>query len=100
VSQEAAGTDVEGLRRRRENIVREHMVARYFEETRTAFPDQRNEPIALHHAEDAVLFEAILYATHDGPFGGLPPTRALAHFSSRERRRSFSTRPPVCSSGQ
>ena len=49
-------------------------VARYFEETRTAFPDQRNELIALHHAEDAVIVEANLYGTHDGPFRGLPPT--------------------------
>ena len=49
-------------------------VARYFEETRTAFPDQRNELIALHHADDAVLVEANLYGTHDGPFRGLPPT--------------------------
>jgi steroid delta-isomerase-like uncharacterized protein len=49
-------------------------VARYFEETRTAFPDQRNELIALHHADDAVLVEANLYGTHGGPFRGLPPT--------------------------
>jgi steroid delta-isomerase-like uncharacterized protein len=49
-------------------------VAAYFEETRTAFPDQRNELIALHHAEDAVLVEAMLYGTHDGPLRGLPPT--------------------------
>jgi steroid delta-isomerase-like uncharacterized protein len=49
-------------------------VAHYFEETRTAFPDQRNELIAMHHAEDAVLVEAMLYGTHDGPFRGLPPT--------------------------
>src|ERR671934_12500 len=49
-------------------------VARYFEETRTAFPDQRNEPIALHHADDAVIVEANLYGTHHGPFRGLPPT--------------------------
>ena len=49
-------------------------VARYFEETRTAFPDQRNELIALHHANDAVIVEANLYGTHDGPFRGLPPT--------------------------
>ena len=108
MSEEAAGIGVEELRRRREDIVREHMesenrhqfdvtmetfhhpryeliatgdvydgpeeVARYFEETRTAFPDQRNEPIALHHADDAVLVEAMLYGTHDGPFRGLPPT--------------------------
>jgi len=46
----------------------------YFEETRTAFPDQRNELIALHHSDDAVIVEANLYGTHDGPFRGLPPT--------------------------
>ena len=49
-------------------------VAAYFEETRTAFPDQRNELIALHHADDAVIVEAMLYGTHLGPFRGLPPT--------------------------
>jgi steroid delta-isomerase-like uncharacterized protein len=49
-------------------------VARYFEETRTAFPDQRNELIALHHADEAVIVEANLYGTHQGPFRGLPPT--------------------------
>ena len=46
----------------------------YFRETRTAFPDQRNELLALHHAEDAVIVEAMLYGTHDGPYRGLPPT--------------------------
>jgi steroid delta-isomerase-like uncharacterized protein len=49
-------------------------VMAYFEETRTAFPDQRNELLALHHAEDAVIVEAMLYGTHDGPYRGLPPT--------------------------
>jgi steroid delta-isomerase-like uncharacterized protein len=49
-------------------------VARYFEETRTAFPDQRNELIALHHADDAVIVEANLFGTHNGPLRGLPPT--------------------------
>jgi steroid delta-isomerase-like uncharacterized protein len=49
-------------------------VARYFEETRTAFPDQRNELIAMHHADDAVIVEANLHGTHQGPFRGLPPT--------------------------
>ena len=38
----------------------------YFDETRTAFPDQRNELIALHHADDAVIVEAMLYGTHLG----------------------------------
>jgi steroid delta-isomerase-like uncharacterized protein len=49
-------------------------VDRYFEETRTAFPDQRNELIALHHSDDAVIIEAMLYGTHRGSFRGLPPT--------------------------
>ena len=49
-------------------------VARYFRETRTAFPDQRNELIALHHCDDAVIVEANLYGTHRGPLRGLPPT--------------------------
>jgi steroid delta-isomerase-like uncharacterized protein len=49
-------------------------VAGYFEETRTAFPDQRNELIALHHSDEAVIVEANLYGTHLGPFRGLPPT--------------------------
>jgi steroid delta-isomerase-like uncharacterized protein len=46
----------------------------YFEETRTAFPDQRNELIALHHSDDAVIVEANLFGTHLGPYRGLPPT--------------------------
>jgi steroid delta-isomerase-like uncharacterized protein len=49
-------------------------VERYFEETRTAFPDQRNELIALHHADDAVIVEFMLRGTHEGPLRGIPPT--------------------------
>jgi steroid delta-isomerase-like uncharacterized protein len=49
-------------------------VQRYFDETRSAFPDQRNEPLALHHADDAVIAEFILRGTHKGSFRGLPPT--------------------------
>jgi len=49
-------------------------VTSYFEETRTAFPDQRNELITLHHADDAVIIEAWLRGTHLGSFRGLPPT--------------------------
>jgi steroid delta-isomerase-like uncharacterized protein len=49
-------------------------VAAYFDETRTAFPDQRNELIALHHSDNAVVVEAMLYGTHDGAYRGLPPT--------------------------
>ena len=67
-------------------------VARYFNETRTAFPDQRNELIAMHHADDAVIVEANLYGTHKGPLRGLPPTgrrfemRFCAVFVFKEER--------------
>jgi steroid delta-isomerase-like uncharacterized protein len=95
------------LRKKREEIVREHMdsenryefdatletfdhpryeliptgevhdgpeeVMGYFEETRRAFPDQRNELLALHHADDAVLVEAVIRGTHKGPLRSLPP---------------------------
>jgi steroid delta-isomerase-like uncharacterized protein len=49
-------------------------VERYFRETRTAFPDQRNVPIAFHHADDAVIVEFDLHGTHLGSFRGLPAT--------------------------
>ena len=49
-------------------------VARYYQETRAAFPDQRNELIALHHADDAVIVEFDLLGTHKGSYRGLPPT--------------------------
>jgi steroid delta-isomerase-like uncharacterized protein len=49
-------------------------VARYYQETRAAFPDQRNELIALHHADDAVVVEFWLRGTHNGDFRGVPPT--------------------------
>jgi steroid delta-isomerase-like uncharacterized protein len=67
-------------------------VSRYFEETRRAFPDQRNELIALHHSDDAVLVEAVLRGTHNGPLRSLPPTgrefemRFLAMFVFEEDR--------------
>jgi steroid delta-isomerase-like uncharacterized protein len=52
----------------------EEEVARYFAESRAAFPDQRNELIELHHADDAVIVEFHLMGTHLGGFRGLPPT--------------------------
>ena len=67
-------------------------VDRYFKETRTAFPDQRNELIAMHHSDDAVLVEFNLRGTHDGPYRRLPPTgrsftcRMLAVFVFEEDR--------------
>ena len=61
-------------------------VMAYFTESRTAFPDQRNELIAMHHADDAVIVEFDLIGTHLGPLRALPPTgrafrcRMSAHF--------------------
>jgi len=52
----------------------ETAVRGYFRETRTAFPDQRNELIELRHADDAVMVEFWLLGTHRGPLGGLAPT--------------------------
>jgi steroid delta-isomerase-like uncharacterized protein len=46
----------------------------YYREGRAAFPDQRNELIALHHADDAVIAEFWLRGTHEGSFRGLPAT--------------------------
>jgi steroid delta-isomerase-like uncharacterized protein len=49
-------------------------VMHYYRETRAAFPDQRNEVIALHHADDAVIVEFTLRGTHRGAYRGLPAT--------------------------
>ena len=49
-------------------------VAQYFADSRAAFPDQRNELIALHHADDAVIAEFWLRGTHEGPIRGIEPT--------------------------
>ena len=64
----------------------EEAVRGYFAESRRAFPDQRNELIALHHADDAVIVEFDVLGTHLGPLRALPPTgrafrcRSSAHF--------------------
>ncbi len=52
----------------------EEAVRRYFEDTRAAFPDQRNELIALHHTDAGVIVEFELEGTHEGPLRGIPPT--------------------------
>jgi predicted ester cyclase len=52
----------------------EEAVRAYFKETRTAFPDQRNELISLRHADDAVIVEFDLLGTHNGPLAGIQPT--------------------------
>jgi steroid delta-isomerase-like uncharacterized protein len=49
-------------------------VARYYRESRAAFPDQRNELISLRHADDAVIVEFWLLGTHTGKLGRLEPT--------------------------
>jgi steroid delta-isomerase-like uncharacterized protein len=52
----------------------EDEVRGYFEASRTAFPDQRNEMIALHHTDAGVIVEFDLKGTHKGPLRGIPPT--------------------------
>jgi steroid delta-isomerase-like uncharacterized protein len=52
----------------------EEEVRAYFTQTRAAFPDQRNELIALHHADDAVIAEFWLRGTHEGELMGFQPT--------------------------
>lgn len=52
----------------------EAAVREYFRETRAAFPDQRNELIALRHADDGVIVEFWLLGTHLGPLMGIPAT--------------------------
>ena len=52
----------------------ESEVRDYFLETRTAFPDQRNELISLRHADDAVITEFWLLGTHKAPLMGIEPT--------------------------
>ncbi|MCW3030754.1 MAG: hypothetical protein JWM66_887 [Solirubrobacterales bacterium] len=49
-------------------------VRAYYAESRRAFPDQRNEVVALHHADDVVAVEFDLLGTHLGPLRALPPT--------------------------
>ena len=52
----------------------EEEVRAYFAETRAAFPDQANEPLAFHHSDEAVVVEFLLRGTHLGALRGLPPT--------------------------
>lgn len=49
-------------------------VQEYFRESRTAFPDQRNELISMRHADDAVIVEFWLLGTHNGELLGMEPT--------------------------
>lgn len=45
----------------------EEAVRSYFAASRTPFPDQGNEIIAIAHADDTVLVEFWLTGTHTGP---------------------------------
>ena len=49
-------------------------VREYFKQSRTAFPDQRNELISLRHADDAVIVEFWLLGTFAGRLGSIEPT--------------------------
>jgi steroid delta-isomerase-like uncharacterized protein len=67
-------------------------VNRYYQETRAAFPDQRNELIAMYHSDDAVIIEFWLRGTHQGELRGMPPTgksfecKVVAFFLFEEER--------------
>jgi steroid delta-isomerase-like uncharacterized protein len=49
-------------------------VAEYFRTSRAAFPDQRNEAVVLHQAQDAVIAEFDLLGTMRGELRGIAPT--------------------------
>jgi steroid delta-isomerase-like uncharacterized protein len=49
-------------------------VAEYFRASRAAFPDQRNEAVVLHQAQDAVIAEFDLLGTMRGELRGIAPT--------------------------
>lgn len=57
----------------------EEAVRAYFKASRTPFPDQSNEIIALRQSEDAIVAEFWLTGTHLGPLktpqGEIAPTR-------------------------
>jgi steroid delta-isomerase-like uncharacterized protein len=49
-------------------------VRRYFEISRTPFPDQRNELVSMRSTDDGVVVELDLLGTHLGPLAGAEPT--------------------------
>lgn len=49
-------------------------VARYYEASRSAFPDQRNENVVLTYGDDIVIAEFDLLGTHEGKLKGIAPT--------------------------
>ena len=69
----------------------EDEVREYFRRSRTPFPDQRNELVALHHGDDAIVVELDLLGTHLGPLGGHEPTGR----TFRARMAAVFTFPPA-----
>ncbi len=49
-------------------------VAGYYRKSRAAFPDQRNENVLMHVAEDTVIVEFDLLGTMRGEIQGMAPT--------------------------
>jgi steroid delta-isomerase-like uncharacterized protein len=49
-------------------------VSEYYRTSRAAFPNQRNENVVLHHADDGVIVEFDLLGTHEGELRGIAPT--------------------------
>jgi steroid delta-isomerase-like uncharacterized protein len=49
-------------------------VSEYYRTSRAAFPDQRNENVVLHHADDGIIVEFDLLGTHEGELRGIAPT--------------------------
>jgi steroid delta-isomerase-like uncharacterized protein len=52
----------------------EEAVRGYYARSRATFPDQRNEVLALHHADDGVIVEFDLLGTQTGELAGMAPT--------------------------
>ena len=52
----------------------EDAVRAYYASSRATFADQRNEVIAMHHADDSVIVEFDLLGTHTGALAGMQPT--------------------------
>jgi predicted ester cyclase len=49
-------------------------VAEYYRSSRATFPDQRNENVLMHVAEDTVVVEFDLLGTMQGEIQGMAPT--------------------------
>lgn len=52
----------------------DNAVRALLDELFTGFPDLRIDPQKIHHAEEAVIGEGRMTATHTGTFAGIPAT--------------------------